>query len=246
MKYEQFMTTSKMILQETMDWIFPRRCPVCDDIVSLRGELICPECRGKLQYISDVRCCRCGKQLTDASKEFCYDCAHKNHLFERGVALYDYRSISDSIYRFKYKDRPEYAQFYGEDLASKLAADILPWHPDALIPVPLHASKFRKRTYNQAELIAREIGQHLDIPVYADLIKRVRKTRPQKELDSAGRQKNLEKAFIMGRNDVKLKKTVIIDDIYTTGSTIDAMASVLLCAGVEKIYFVTLSIGKGV
>lgn len=243
---EQIQQTSMHVLQEAVDWIFPRRCPVCDDIVTMKGELICPECKEKLQYISEPRCCKCGKQLLDANAVYCYDCERKQHLFERGVALYDYHAISDSIYRFKYKDRPEYAAFYGKDLAKKLAQDILQWHPDALIPVPLHASKLRKRTYNQAELLAKELGKNLSIPVYTDLVKRVRKTRPQKELDVSARQKNLEKAFIMGRNDVKLKKTVIIDDIYTTGSTVDAIAAELLCAGVEKIYFVTLSIGKGV
>lgn len=179
-------------------------------------------------------------------REYCYDCEHKLHLFKRGIALYDYQSIKESIYRFKYKDRPEYAEFFGRDLAEKLGEEILSWKPDAIIPVPLHKKKMRKRTYNQAELLAQSLGKYLKIQVLGDYVERIRETRPQKELDDVQRQKNVEKAFNIGRNDVKLKKTVVIDDIYTTGSTIDSVAAALLESGVEEIYFVTLSIGEGV
>ena len=82
------------------------------------------------------------------------------------------------------------------------------------------------------------------MPVDAGLIKRVKKTVPQKLLDDKQRQNNLKKAFKIGRNDVKWKSVIIVDDIYTTGSTIDACASVLLEIGIQKIYFVALAIGR--
>ena len=76
------------------------------------------------------------------------------------------------------------------------------------------------------------------------LLGRVKKTLPQKLLDDAGRQNNLKRAFKINRNDVKLKRVIIVDDIYTTGSTIDACAVTLKRAGVEKVYFITVAIGK--
>lgn len=226
--------------------VFPRRCPVCDEIVAPKGQLICLPCRRKLQYIKEPRCRKCGKQLHGMEKEYCYDCERRKHLFIRGLALYDYQGIKESIYRFKYGNRPEYAEFYGRDIAEKLGEEIFKWRPDALIPVPLHKRKKQKRTYNQAELLADILGEQLGIPVFGNYIKRVRETTPQKELDDMQRQKNVEKAFNICRNDVKLKKTVVIDDIYTTGSTIDSVAAALLESGVEEIYFVALSIGEGV
>lgn len=241
-----FIKEAEAVYGEVLDLIYPRRCPVCDEIVIPKGAMICLECRSKLRYIREPRCRKCGKQLHSMEKEFCYDCEKRKHLFVRGIALYDYQGIKESIYRFKYKGRAEYAEFYGIDIAEKFGEEIRAWNPDALIPVPLHSSKLRKRTYNQAELLAEKIGKELSIPVYGKYVQRTRATRAQKELDDVQRQKNVERAFNIAGNDVKLKKTVVIDDIYTTGSTIDSVAAALLESGVEEIYFVTLSIGEGV
>ena len=112
------------------------------------------------------------------------------------------------------------------------------------MPVPVHAARKRERGYNQAEALAGEIGRRMGIPVDFRLIKRVKKTLPQKLLDDRERQNNLKRAFKIARNDVKLKRVVIIDDIYTTGSTIDACALELKRAGVEKVYFIAIAIGK--
>ena len=114
------------------------------------------------------------------------------------------------------------------------------------MPVPIHDSKKKQRGYNQAELIARELGRRLNIPVETNLIKRVRKTIPMKDLSAVERQNNLKRAFKICRNDVKLNTIIIVDDIYTTGSTIDAMAYEMRKAGIKRIYFVALAIGNGI
>jgi len=119
------------------------------------------------------------------------------------------------------------------------------WNAQALVPVPIHSSRQKDRGFNQAECLAQEIGKRLQIPVCRDLLIRVRKTVPQKELDETERQNNLKKAFKMGINSVKLDTIIMIDDIYTTGSTIDACAAVLLKNGVKKIYFITAAVGQG-
>ena len=94
-------------------------------------------------------------------------------------------------------------------------------------------------------MLAREVGSRLNIPVNTELIKRVRKTAPMKNLSAKERQNNLKKAFKICHNDVKLSTIIIIDDIYTTGSTIDAMAYELRQTGVKNIYFAALAIGNG-
>ena len=111
------------------------------------------------------------------------------------------------------------------------------------MPVPIHWSRMRRRGYNQAQLIARELSKYSGIPVKEKLIRRCVKTAPLKDLGPLERQNNLKKAFKICQNDVKLKTIVIIDDIYTTGSTIDAMAKTFYQSGVENVYFMTLTIG---
>lgn len=199
----------------------------------------------KIKYVKAPFCLKCGKELKDTRAVFCHDCAHREHSYDRGMALFAYRSVSDSIYRFKYRGRQEYAAYYGERVARILGKKILALHPDALVPVPIHAARRRQRGYNQAEVLAREIGRILCIPVETKLIKRVHKTKPMKDLSSQERQNNLKRAFKICYNDVKLNTIIIIDDIYTTGSTVDAMARELRRAGIQNIYFVALAIGNG-
>ncbi len=227
-----------------LDFLFPKRCPICDDIVGFRKGDVCPHCLQKIKLIKGPSCMKCGKPLEDEA-EYCFDCRKKKHLFRRGIAVFEYRSIASSIYRFKYGGRQEYAVFFGKCMAGRLEGQLKRWKAEALVPVPIHPSRKRERGYNQAELLARGISDQTGIPVRCDLIARRKKTAPQKDLDDAERQNNLKKAFKMIKNDVKLNTIVIIDDIYTTGSTIDAMTATLQEAGIKNIYFAVLAIGVG-
>lgn len=228
-----------------LDLFYPRRCPVCDRAVKPFGNLICEECVPEIKYVRAPYCLKCGKELKDTRAVLCHDCAHREHVYDGGMALFSYRSAADSIYRFKYRGRQEYAAYYGERMARILGKRILALHPDALVPVPIHAEKKRQRGYNQAELIAAELGRLLHVPVETKLIKRVQKTKPMKDLSAQERQNNLKRAFKICKNDVKLNTIIIIDDIYTTGSTVDAMAQELRRAGIQNIYFAALAIGNG-
>ncbi|MBR4807989.1 MAG: ComF family protein, partial [Lachnospiraceae bacterium] len=117
--------------------------------------------------------------------------------------------------------------------------------PRVLIPVPLHPSKQRARGYNQAQLLAAGLSECISVPMADNLIYRVKKTTPQKELSDNYRKKNMKKAFKMAENIVKLDVVMVIDDIYTTGSTMDAISECLLEAGVKEIYCLSLCIGNG-
>lgn len=224
---------------------YPRRCPVCDQPVKPWNALICKDCEQVPVCIEPPFCMKCGKHLNGEEKEYCRDCAARRHLFDRGRALFAYRSVSASIARFKYAGRREYAAYYANCMVKQLAAFIGDCGAQAFIPVPLHKSRLRRRGYNQAEVLARELSVLTGIPVLADWIVRVKKTAPMKDLSAQERQNNLKRAFNIRQNDVKLSTVIIIDDIYTTGSTIDAMSRELKKAGVKRIYFMALAIGKG-
>lgn len=239
------MRNSSRYIENIVNIIYPRRCPVCDDIVPIEQGLACEECRRKIKYIGMLRCRKCGKQLYDENAVFCKDCEKRRHEYEYGLALYDYQSMKGSIYRFKYSKRSEYAKYYAKDIYEHLGEEIGRIGADALIPVPLHESRKTRRGYNQAEVLAKELSELTGIPCYGNLVKRVKNTIPQKELDACERQNNLKKAFLIHSDVVKLNKTIVVDDIYTTGSTVDAVARELRQHGVGKVYYLTLCIGEG-
>ena len=222
--------------------LFPRRCPVCDGIVAPMGERICLECLEKLKMVVPPWCMRCGKKLPEQG-EYCPDCRRREHEFVRGRGLYEYGSAAFSIYRFKYGGRREYADFFGEQMAEYLGDFVRNVHPDALIPVPLHKKRMAARGYNQAELLAQVMGRRLGLAVRSDFLVREKNTKPLKCENPEERQNNLKKAFNIARNDVKLKRVILVDDIYTTGSTVDEAARTLKAAGVREVYFVALACG---
>lgn len=237
-KYSKFV-------QWILQLLFPRRCPVCDKIVQPSGEKICVSCLKKLKLLTPPWCMKCGKKLYEEG-ELCADCKRVNHRFVTGRALYEYGSVAPSVYRLKYGKRQEYAEFFGEEIVKYLGDFIAMVQPDGLIPVPLHRKRQIVRGYNQAKLLADSIGRSMNIPVYDNLVYRVKNTLPLKKQNPKERQNNLKKAFIIRQNDVKLDTIIVIDDIYTTGSTVDEVSDVLKKHGVKKIYVITLACGAGV
>ena len=113
---------------------------------------------------------KCGKPLSQGTDEYCTDCREKRHEFIQGRSLYEYESAAASIYRFKYAKRREYAEFYGEELSKRFGKMIKRWKVDAIVPVPIHEARRKERGYNQAELLAKQLGRNLQLPVKADLI----------------------------------------------------------------------------
>ena len=130
-----------------IDLIYPRRCPVCDRPTP--GErLICPECENVPKRVKEPYCLKCGKQLDEDEADRCTNCKTTEHIYDRGRALFLYPGISESIYKFKYGSRPEYSEYYAEEIFKYLGDDIKAWNPDGIIAVPLHTSRMRKRGYN--------------------------------------------------------------------------------------------------
>ena len=128
----------------------------------------------------------------------------------------------------------------------KLFADqIRRWDPQVLIPVPIHRERLLKRGYNQAQVLADRLGELLDVPVAADAVIRRKKTAAQKSLDSHERRKNLAMAFAPGKGIRPWKRALILDDIFTTGSTVDAVAGVLKAAGAERVYSLCVCVTPG-
>lgn len=244
-------------LKPVISLLFPRRCPVCGDIVQPEGALICPACVPKLSPVRQPTCRKCGKEVFGDHIEYCMDCTRHRHSFESGAALLNYNDAArESMAAIKYRNKREYLDFYAQAIAFRHGKWMTRLQADALIPVPVHPARQRKRGFNQAEELAVRLSRLTGIPVLSNLLIRIRRTAPQKELNPAERMKNLQQAFAVSdayqhtfsqQNNPSLipSRVILVDDIYTTGSTMECCTRILKQAGVREVYFITICIGNG-
>lgn len=183
--------------------------------------------------------------------EYCADCMRHQRTFESGVALFNYNEAArSSMAAVKYKNKREYLDFYAAAADFRFCRTVSSWQAEALIPVPVHPSRRRKRGFNQAEEFAKRLGKLWKLPVETGLLVRRKKTAPQRELNPQERLKNLQQAFAI-RQTAEIhrsgipKRVILIDDIYTTGSTMEACTRALKKAGVKEVHFVVICIGEG-
>lgn len=227
-----------------LDCIYPRRCAICDRTITGHNG-ICRWCEPGVRFVEEPVCMKCGKHVKNQTEIFCYDCKRTVKAFNRGFAVFEYEYIKESLFKFKYSGRAEYSSFYADMTAKRLGETFAQLGIEAFVPVPIHRKRYAKRGYNQAEEYAKELSRLTGIGVKSKWIARAVNTAPLKKMGNQDRQKNLEKAFKLNRNDVKLEKVCIVDDIYTTGATINRIARLLREQGVKEVYFVTIAIGKG-
>ncbi len=225
-----------------LDLFYPPHCPVCQRIP--KEGLICAECERTLRYIDENYCLKCGKLLTDPRQEYCDDCIRKRHFFEEGRSLLVYEGpVRPSLYRLKYADRKEYARFYGDRMAQHLGDWIRRRGITRIVPVPLHPKKRRERGYNQAEELAKRLGYRMDLPVDTSLLIRCKNTVPQKNLTDRERMENLRGAFRATKDAGPQERILLLDDIYTTGATLDSASAALSRRGLSKVYCITVASG---
>lgn len=237
---------TKTVIKAAIELIFPKVCPLCEKLKNVgEQEGVCSKCRKKIIYISEPFCNKCGKEIDDNEKELCYDCSKNKHYFDKSRALYSYNDdIKKSIYSFKYKNQKEFAKFYAKDIHKKFSNWIVNNRIDIIVPIPLHKKKLKKRGYNQAELLARELSKFTDAQV-VNVVERIKYTKPQKALSNIKRKENLKDAFII-KEGIEGLNILLIDDIYTTGSTLDNVSKILYKNKANKVVCLCLCIGEGV
>ena len=231
-------------LTNIQDWLLPRLCPACGDPAGAGREL-CPGCDQSLPVLHHA-CPRCAIPYDHPdTRGECGACQKQPPAFARTVALYRYAPPVDHFIRaLKFHQQLGLARLLGEQLAQRLVTETA--RPDVIMPVPLHSARLRERGYNQALEIARPVARTLNIPLDFRSLLRVRATAPQTGMTVAARRKNLRGAFAL-RDDpggvvaamdfdaVRNRRVALVDDVMTTGSTVQAAAQCLLAAGAEKI-----------
>lgn len=232
-----------------LELLFPAKCPLCGGVLEKDREGICEVCHGKLPVVTEPCCKHCGKPVASMEEEYCADCGGRDSVLERGTALWVYTdAMRRAMADFKYEGCLADGEFYGKELIKAKGGLLQCWDLSCIVPVPLHWRRKWFRGFNQAAYVASVIGREMRIPVLEDALVRVRNTHPQKGLDDKQRRDNLKDAFAVNPSwadrIAKYQNVLILDDIYTTGATIEACGLALRNAGIRKVYFICLCIGS--
>ncbi len=230
---------------ELLDLVFPPRCQVCD---TLGSEMFCATCRGDAEFIGEHSCAYCGRPLPPhAAAVVCPDCREGQWVSGARAAGLHAGSLRRAIIRYKYHGRTRLAAPLGAMLAEVIRAEQerrgLPLAQcAALVPVPLHRERRAWRGFDQAEMLCDEIAEATGLPVWPDVIVRVRNTTPQVRLQGVSRLENVRGAFEARRRwKLRGRAVVVVDDVLTTGATINECAGVLRRAGAVAVYGLTIT-----
>lgn len=236
----------KELLNDVCDIIFPPQCLACAEIINQpTKQLFCSDCLEKINFITDNFCPICGMPflLNSAGSHVCGSCLENKPYYcqARAVAAFE-TVIMDAIHKFKYGRNISIGHALGSFMADFAFPDFDFSEYSLLIPVPLHIKRLRERGFNQSLLLARQIGKKYKLPVDFSLLKRCKFTLTQTGLNKAEREKNVKGALtVADEKKVNGQNIILIDDVFTTGATINECAKVLLKAGAQKTAVLTLS-----
>lgn len=215
-----------------LNFFFPRYCLGC----GREGSYICRRCQPTLPFQQPPFCPRCGKSLDYHSG--CDDLAPE--LSELHSVFRFEGLIKKAVHQFKYNNLRDLAGPLGAFLADYLKNNDI--QGEALVPVPLHKSRLRERGYNQTELLALMIHRLTDTPVFLDTLKKTRPTPSQAESPSVDvRRRSVVGAFQCYNNKLTGRSVILIDDVATSGATLNACAQVLVAAGARRVVALTLA-----
>ncbi len=235
----------KQFLHVLLDVILPPICHICHSFIPNAGKLhICTACLERLPLVSSPLCPLCGIPFTGAGGDHrCGAClTHPPH-FDSARSQFLYEGhIRDLIHDFKYNQQTHLRSALAL-LSLEAVNGFLTGHePHLIIPVPLHRSRLRQRGFNQAVLLGKALSRHLSIPMLTDALTRTRPTEPQIGLSATERRVNVKGAFTVYRPDrIAGKRILLLDDVMTTGSTMDECAKELKKFGAEAVFAATIA-----
>jgi len=225
----------KQLQHEVTDFFFPRACMGCGKV----GDFICISCSKKMSRILPPLCQRCGRP--ESSGAYCVECWRQKSNLDavRSVFIFD-GIVRKAIHELKYRNVQAVSGCLAGFMSSYFLENGL--SGDMLVPVPLHDRRLRERGYNQSQLLAADLSRQISITVNPVLVKRVRNTGPQARSASVyERRVNMENAFICASGEAAGRDIVIIDDVCTSGATLESCASTLKAGGANRVLGFTLA-----
>ena len=231
---------------EISDALFPPLCLGCSCVLPDNPDAVfCFDCLGRLTFLTGSCCPVCGVIFPDspAGEHLCGSCIEKRPWFTRARAAVVYEgAVLEAIHHFKYGHQviagSQLARFLADFDFAGVEREVF----DVILPVPLHARRLRERGFNQSLILARALGEKFGIPVDFSLLKRRKFTLTQTGLDKGEREKNIKGAFeVVHRERLTGKKIILVDDVFTTGATVNECARTLRKAGTGDITVLTLA-----
>ncbi len=217
-----------------LNLLFPPRCAICHE----RGSWLCAACQDRIEFICPPICPRCG-QATSMPR-LCPSCRQAPLQID-GIRAVGYLrgTLRTAIHRFKYSSMRLLAAPLAQLMTQYLLQNQLPI--DVIVPVPLHSHRLRERGYNQAALLAKEMEKALGLPLLEDALVRVRSTAPQVGLSASERRDNVRAAFHSPDRSLKGQRVLLVDDVCTTGATLEACSLALREGGVSVVWGLVLA-----
>ncbi len=237
------------------EWSFPSGiyCICCGDLIDkTRPYALCDACIRALHWTGGTVCRKCGKELAPSGNparegpSLCEDCRIYPRRFEKGMSCVRYGLMERNlVHQLKYGGKAYLASSLSQMMFDRLCAESLSERPERIVPVPMYEKKRRKRGYDQAELLARGISRLGNIP-WSRVLERGRETAAMSGLTGAERRENLKNVFTVSEKQVRIienRTRLLVDDVYTTGTTADECAAALLAAGADRVYVLVFASG---
>ncbi len=240
--------TMQGFLRGVHSLLMPGSCVGCGlSLAQSQKSPLCPVCIKVLPRSKPPWCVTCGRSLAGLGVgiDCCLNCRGHHPAFDQVISPCRYEGvIKEMIVAFKYQKQLSLAPFFGELLAESVR-ERLGFDPaDGIVPVPLHPPRFRERTFNQAERLAEELAENVNLPCWDHSLFRWKPTRSQAELDRAERLTNVQEAFELQANPfLRLSRILLVDDVFTTGATVNACAQLLKQGGALSVTVVTVAHG---
>ncbi len=227
----------KDIREGVLDLVYPPFCVICG---KPDARYICSECIDKVQYIEAPYCRTCGAPSETIR---CVECRQREFAFESAHSAGVYECVlREAIHELKYSFHAALAEPLGDVMAERFSKTMLAGKVDVAVPVPIHRSRMLVRGFNQSEEITRRMCTRVSLPVEAGVLFQARKTRHQVDLPQDRRESNVKGAFAVHEpGKVRSKRVLLVDDVFTTGATLDEAASALLAAGAKSVHVYTLA-----
>lgn len=240
------------IIDKLLEVIYPSGiyCISCGSMIdSSRDYALCDDCLNEFHWVGEKTCAKCGKILeADYKHELCYDCREFDHEFDKGFTCVWYGLLERGVLMdYKYRGKPYIGRKLGEIMYDRMELEDVVY--DLIVPVPMHRRRQIERGYNQAQVMAAEMAKRKGVTCASELLVRTRETAAMKGLGSFDRRENLKNAFAVSPKNhytIRGKAILLVDDIYTTGSTLDACSRVLKDAGASAVYVLTFACGANI
>ena len=225
----------KNYITELFDFFLPRFCPSCRNKLATDENTVCDTCLSKLKLV-DPEFIKSEYQRKYESKKIISGFVSQ-YIFEKD------KELQHIIHSLKYERKFHIGKYLGENLARVFSPQLQNWGINLIIPIPLHTLKKAERGFNQSDYLAKGISKGTGIPINARIVKRARYTQSQTTMTLREREENIEDAFKVRKTEnLKGKNVLLVDDVMTTGATINECGKVLLDAGANRIYAATVAL----